>query len=211
VDVVEQTIETYDKIASRYCSKTREPKIEEWKEGYIKKFLSYFPRKHPLILNVGCGDGRDNMHIEKSGAKAIGIDLSKGMLREAKKLYAQGDFRIMDMRHLEFNDDSFDGIWASGSIYHVPKSQVSQVIQEFRRVHKIDGVASLNFKLGTGEGMEANPKSYGGYPRYFAYYSKEEMKALFDTHDFKELESCMYPEEIYKDRIQQMWFRLLDK
>jgi ubiquinone/menaquinone biosynthesis C-methylase UbiE len=211
MDVVEQTIETYDKIASKYCSKTREPRFLEWEEGYTGRLQSYIRRKNPLILNVGCGDGRDNIHFEKKGAKAIGIDLSKGILQEAKKLNPHGDFRIMDMRYLQFDDNSFDGIWVSGSIYHVPKSQVSQVIEEFRRVLKIDGVASLNFKLGTGEGMETNPKSYGGYPRYFAYHSKEEMKDIFDTCGFQELESCIYPEEIYKDRIQQMWFRLMNK
>jgi ubiquinone/menaquinone biosynthesis C-methylase UbiE len=180
----------------------------EWEEGYIKR-LSHIHRKNPLMLNIGCGDGRDNIHFEKNGAKAIGIDLSKGMLQEAKKLYLQGDFRVMDMRHLSFADNFFDGIWASGSICHIPKYQVSQVVQEFRRVLKRNGVASLNFKLGTGEGMEANPKSFGGYSRYFSYYSREEMSALLDVYGFHELESCMYPEEIYDDRIQQMWFRLI--
>jgi ubiquinone/menaquinone biosynthesis C-methylase UbiE len=211
MDVVEQTIETYNRIASKYCGKTREPRFLEWEEEYIKKLLSYINKENPLILNVGCGDGRDNVHIEKNGAKTIGIDLSKGMLREARKLYPQGDFRIMDMRDMSFNDNFFDGIWASGSIYHVPKSQVSQVAGEFRRVLKIDGILGLNFKLGTGEGMEANPKSYGGAPRYFAYYTEKEMKDLLDRHGFHELESCAYPEEVYHDRIQQMWLRLAEK
>jgi SAM-dependent methyltransferase len=211
MDVVELTVETYNRIASKYCGKTRETGFLEWEEGYVRKLLSYIQRGNPLILNVGCGDGLDSIHIEKNGAKAIGIDLSKGMLREAKKLYPQGDFRIMDMRDLLFEEGSFDGIWASGSVYHVPKSQVGKVIKEFKRVLKRNGVVGLNFKLGSGEGMEANPRSYGGSPRYFAYYTEEEMKDLFDRHGFHELESCSYPEEVYHDHIQQMWFRLKEK
>ena len=51
----------------------------------IKKLLSFISQPKLMILNVGCGDGRDNIHIEKNGGKAIGIDLSEGMLKEANK------------------------------------------------------------------------------------------------------------------------------
>jgi ubiquinone/menaquinone biosynthesis C-methylase UbiE len=208
MDVVGQTARTYDKIAPEYCRKTREPRFLEWEEGYIKRMLGFISRPKPIILNVGCGDGRDNVHLEKNVAKAIGIDLSEGMLQEARKLYPQGDFRRMDMRYLLFENESFDGIWASGSIYHVPKSEFGMVLREFQRVLKDDGVLSLNFKLGTGEGMESNPKSFGGSPRYFAYYTEQEMKDVVEDLGFREIESCRYPEEVFNDKIQQMWFRL---
>ena len=129
------------------------------------------------------------------------------MLKEATKLYPKGDFRNMDMRVLLFEDSIFDGIWASGSIYHVPKYEAKQVIKEFRRVLKDNGVLALNFKLGEGEGMEANPKSYGGSPRYFAYYSKQEMKYILREIGFDELESCLYPEEIFE--VNNIWEKCL--
>jgi ubiquinone/menaquinone biosynthesis C-methylase UbiE len=209
MDVVQKTIETYDKIAAKYCEKTRDPKFLEWEEGYVKKLISFTSKPDPIILNVGCGDGRDNMHIDKNGGKAIGIDLSERMLDEATKLYPEGDFRKMDMRVLLFDDSYFDGIWASGSIYHVTKSELKLVIKEFSRVLKDNGILAINFKLGEGEGMEANPKSYGGSPRYFAYYTKQEMKNILREFGFEEIESCLYPEEIFGVNIQQMWFRLI--
>lgn len=211
MDVVQQTIQTYDKIASEYCKKTRQPKFLEWEETYIKRLLSFTSKSKPLILDVGCGDGRHCIIIEKNGGKAIGIDLSQNMLEEAKALYPNGEFRKMDMRKLSFNDGFFDGIWASGCIYHVAKSDVTKVIEEFRRVLTIDGTIAVNFKLGRGEGMEANPKSYSGAPRYFAYYMEDEMQEIFEGFGFELLEFCTYPEEIFEDRIQQMWFRLRSK
>jgi len=207
MDIVRQTIQSYDKIASDYCKKTRQSKFLEWEESYIKKLLFFISKPQPLILDVGCGDGRHTILIEKNGGRAIGIDLSAKMLKEAKSLYPNGDFRKMDMRKLLFDADFFDGIWASGSIYHVAKSDMGKVIKEFRRVSRIDGVVALGFKLGIGEGMEANPKSYSGAPRYFAYYTRNEMKESFSVFGFKELESYTYPEEIFGDNIQQMWFR----
>ncbi len=207
MDVTQQTIQTYDKIAPDYCKKTRQSKFLDWEEIYIKKLLSFIPVADPLILDAGCGDGRHSILIDSNGGRAIGIDLSKNMIKEAKTLYPNGDFRKMDMRRLSFNDDFFDGIWSSGSIYHVTKSDVRKVIKEFRRVLKPEGVVAISFKLGDGEGMEANPKSYSGAPRYFAYYTENEMKELFSSFSFEVLESCTYPEEIFGDNIKQMWFR----
>ncbi|UCE35899.1 MAG: methyltransferase domain-containing protein [Thermoplasmata archaeon] len=208
MEFVQQTIKTYDQIASEYCIKTRQQKFLDWEENYIMKMLSYISASNPLILDVGCGDGRHCLIIEKNGGRAEGVDLSDGMLNEAKKLYPKGSFRKMDMRKLDFEDGHFDGIWASGCIYHVPKSEVEDVILEFKRILKEQGIIAVNFKLGEGEGMEANPRSYSGSPRYFAYYSEEEMGDIFSKLDFEELESCTYPEEIFGDKIQQMWFRL---
>lgn len=207
MDTVRQTVETYDRIAHDYCGKTRQSKFLEWEESYIKKLLSFIPTKNPLILDVGCGDGRHCILIDKNGGRATGIDLSKSMLTEAQTLYPNGDFRQEDMRKLSFADESFDGIWSSGSIYHVTKSDAKKVIEEFSRVLKPQGVVAISFKLGHGEGMEANPKSYSGSPRYFAYYTRDEMKDMFSRFGFEELESCTYPEEIFGANNQQMWFR----
>jgi len=156
---------------------------------------------------VGCGDGRHSIIIDRNGGRAIGIDLSKSMLKEARTLYTNGDFREMDMRELTFDDSFFDGIWSSGSIYHVTKTDVKKVIEEFKRVLKPEGVVAISFKVGQGESLQANPKSYSGSPRYFAYYSKDEMKEIFESFGFEELDSCLYPEEIFGENNQQMWFR----
>ncbi|MFX1449895.1 MAG: class I SAM-dependent methyltransferase [Promethearchaeota archaeon] len=211
MDVVEKTIHSYNKIATKYCKKTRINKFIEWERKYLHKLISYISKNTPFILDIGCGDGRHCKIIEESGGKAIGIDFSSSMLEEAKNYYPKGNFQLMDMRKLRFENNIFDGIWISGCIYHIPKSEIVNLIKEFQRVLKVKGVVSLNFKLGTGEGMEENPKSYPGFPRYFAYYSKEEMNNIFNRLDFKELESTTFPEEIFGDKIQQMWFRLKTK
>ena len=155
----------------------------------------------------GCGDGRHTILIERNGGRAIGIDLSKNILKEAKSLYPNGDFREMDMRKLSFDNEFFDGIWSSGSIYNVTKPNIKKVIKESKRILKTDGVIAVNFKLGQGEGLQANPKSYSGSPRYFAYYTKEEIKDIFTSFGFEELDSCTYPEEMFGEKNQMMWFR----
>jgi ubiquinone/menaquinone biosynthesis C-methylase UbiE len=208
LDIVSQTIGTYDKIASAYCEKTRRQEFLVQEEEYIEKLLSYISAPIPQVLDVGCGDARHCPMIEKFGAKTIGVDLSDSMLAESRKLHPSGDFRKMDMRNLLFSDDRFDAIWSSGSIYHVTKADIRKVIAEFARVLKPSGAVGLNFKLGDGEGLEQNPKSYGESPRYFAYYTKDEMIRLFAASGFTKLSSTTFPEQIFGDDIQQMWFGL---
>ena len=208
MDIVEKTIQTYDRIAAPYCAKTRREEFLKQEEEYIKEMLSFISALAPLVLDVGCGDGRHCAMIEKLGGGSIGIDLSDGMLEESRVLFPEGEFRKMDMRTLVFDDDSFDGIWSSGSIYHVTKADIGKVVAEFARVSRPGGVVALNFKLGKGEGLEQNPKSYGNSPRYFAYYTKDEMTSLFAQHGFTELSSTTFLEKIFGDDIQQMWFGL---
>jgi len=205
---IDETIETYDTIAPEYCKRTRQAKFLEWEDKYIKKLLYYIDKSNPLILDPGCGDGRHCRLIERSGGSTIGIDLSNSMIEESRKSCPDGDFRKMDMRSLDFDDDMFDGIWSSGSIYHVPKSSISEVLEEFARVSKADGVFALNFKLGTGEGVERDTLSYSGLPRYFAYYSEKEMVDLAVKAGFEKLDSEPFPEDVFGDSILQMWFRL---
>lgn len=202
------TMATYNKIAPNYCPKTRQDKYLKWEDEYISKLMKYTDTSSPEILDVGCGDGRHCLLIDKNGGHAMGIDFSEGMILESQKYYPEGEFKQMDMRVLEFDDNSFHGIWSSGSIYHVSKLEVKKVMAEFKRVLKPNGIVAVNFKLGQGESLEANPKSYGGSPRYFAYYTKSEMVDLFENFGFEEIESVLYPEEIFGADLQQMWFRL---
>ena len=207
MDPVEQTRETYDSIASEYCQRTRQKKYLDWEDSYIKKMLSFISGSNPLILDVGCGDGRHCKLFHENGARAIGIDLSDAMLAESKKHFPAGEYRKMDMRALDFPDNHFNGIWSSGSIYHVPKDEIGKVISEFARVLKPRGIVAVCFKLGEGEGMMANPSSFKDAPRYFAFYSLEEMENLFRNAGFEMLKSCNYPEKLFDDDLVQIWLR----
>ena len=72
-----------------------------------ERFLGYLA-KGARLLDVGCGSGRDMAWMEAQGFRTVGIDLSSGMLAQARKL-ARGEVRHMDMCHLTFPDTSFEG------------------------------------------------------------------------------------------------------
>ena len=64
----------------------------------------------------------------------------------------------------------------------------------------------FNFKVGTGEQLEKNPRSYGGKPRFYAYYGIEEMRSLIAQANLKVIEAEPYPKTtIFGERIVQIW------
>jgi SAM-dependent methyltransferase len=69
------------------------------------------------LLDVGCGDGSlSNAIASGLGAEVIAFDLSTGMTRSVRN--ARAFFIQADATDPPFKPDSFDVIWAGGSIHH---------------------------------------------------------------------------------------------
>jgi ubiquinone/menaquinone biosynthesis C-methylase UbiE len=212
-DVTEITRLTYDQIASGYIDTINHLISDSWISRFEKSLLDKLvnliqapDRPYLKILDIGCGNGKDTFYLsQKSRVIPTGLDYSSGMLSEARTTYPNIDFVQMDMRKLAFKDNHFDGVWANGCIYHVPKVDFQQLLSEVRRVLKPEGILSFNFKLGAGERLEQNPKSYAGRPRFYSYYELQEMKNELIQASFTIIETQLYPQEILGDKILHIW------
>ena len=206
-DVVTETIRSYDRIAGEYCRHTLREEFRKTERRLASRFLGYMGLRGPVVADVGCGDGRDGAYLVERGARVLLIDLSRNMLAHAARNVPDGRPLRMDVRCLGLQGASLDGLWASGVLYHLPKSQIRAAMLEIHRVTRPGGVFSFNFKVGTGEGMEANPRSYPGAPRYYAYYTFEEICTHFGG--FTLLGMQEYPNRVFGDTILHMWLRRL--
>lgn len=205
-DEVRITIRSYDRIAGQYCRHTLRDEFRRVEEAFLDRFLTHIGRADPLVADVGCGDGRDAGYLITRGARALMVDLSVGMLAEAARQVPKGIHLNMDVRNLALLDGYLDGLWASGVLYHLPKRDLPAALAEIRRVIAPGGVFSFNFKTGEGEGMEENPRSYPGSPRYYAYYSPAEMKDLV-SGPFEIIQDEYYPVKAFGDTILHLWCR----
>lgn len=190
---------TYDKIASKWAERHFDFSVMERQYSDFMKYRS----PGSLILDVGCGPGRDVKYFMEKGFKVIGIDFSDGMLAEARKRVPEGDFRKMDMRNLNFPDNQFDGIWCCSSFLHIPKSDAKGVLEQFRRILKNCGILYMRTREGKGEEIGEDE---AGNKRFFAYYLQEELMSMLGGMDFQLLES--YLEEDKKGRI---WINVFAK
>ena len=95
------------------------------KDKYTRKAFRMLPRfEKPRILDVGCGPGSPTIELAKlSNGHVIGIDVHQPYLdklkKKAKEEGIQGRVKALkaSMFAMDFPEESFDIIWAEGSIF----------------------------------------------------------------------------------------------
>jgi len=208
-NLIEITHKTYDQIALDYSTKIDKFIFDSWiwrfETSLMDKLLSVTKLSNPVVLDVGCGNGKDTDYLRHKGAVVVGIDISRGMLGEARKRIAEGILCQMDMRNLGFYDGVFDEVWANACIYHIPKTELIQVLKEVQRVLKPLGAFSFNFKVGVGEQLEESPRSFQRGARFYAYYTISEMKNYLIQAGFEISGVEEYPQRILDEEIVHIW------
>ncbi len=143
------TIASYNQKAADYVARN---KRNDWWIGPkvpIDKFAAYLPPP-ARVLEIGCGPGADVVNLRNAGYSVIGMDLSTGMLAQARQV-AGGGLLQADMRVLPIAANSVDGVWAMASLLHLPRQHVAQTIAGIARVLRLHGVFFGSVKIGEGE------------------------------------------------------------
>ncbi|SFR09869.1 Methyltransferase domain-containing protein [Lentzea waywayandensis] len=98
------------------------------------------------VGDLGCGAGRITQHLHELGLDVFGVDLSDGMLDQARKLYPHLTFTQGDITKLDLEDDSLGGAVVWYSTVHMSADEVPW--RELHRVVKPGGYLLHGFKLG---------------------------------------------------------------
>ncbi|MCP2620361.1 methyltransferase domain-containing protein [Candidatus Aminicenantes bacterium AC-334-K16] len=115
-----------EKKVSRFYDVVWTEYIPEYQKSEEHWRLFYSPDevKGKRILDAGCGTGIFSIIFARHGAdEVIGLDISAGSLTTARKLKENFnlnnvDFHQADMLHLPFPEESFDVVWAWGTVHH---------------------------------------------------------------------------------------------
>jgi ubiquinone/menaquinone biosynthesis C-methylase UbiE len=143
-----------------------ESKLETKKDEFRKYFLKYTRQafqilptiKEPLILDLGCGSGNPTIELSRlSDGKIIGIDIDQNSLDKLNgKIKKEGlSKRVFTKKcslfNLDFPDNTFDIIWAEGSIHIIGfyngLKELRHLLRQdgFLVIH--DGVREISTKL----------------------------------------------------------------
>jgi ubiquinone/menaquinone biosynthesis C-methylase UbiE len=137
-----KTIDWYNQNAKEYADKNS----GRARHNQIQKFLNLLPDT-PVVVDIGCGPGRDTSILSKNNCKVLGLDLSEGLINEAKKRYPKINFILADMTNVPLENCSVDGVWANASLLHLPHlDQVRTTLGEFSRILKKGGIAFIRVK-----------------------------------------------------------------
>ncbi len=147
--------------------------------------LGLAPGEQVKLLDLGTGYGRDLAWLDQHPEfTAFGVDYSAAMLCLAQQHFPSVGERLaqMDLRSLGVRDDSVDVVRAQAVFHHLGPDDANLAMAEISRVIKPTGLLRIFVRHGSFDGLLEEP---GLEPRYFHYYSGEELAALLERHGFK--------------------------
>ncbi len=149
-DFLIRTRDGYDRTAADYAERFHHHLDDKPVELAVLSAFAGLINKGPnrQVVDVGCGTGATTDLLHSHGVDPVGIDLSPGMIAEARRLNPALAFRVGSMTSLDTADDSVGGVCAWYSIIHIPDSHLGDVFSEFRRVLTPGGLVLLAFQVG---------------------------------------------------------------
>ena len=191
------TIGHYEDNAESFRIGTKDHDVSQ----NIAAFLSALPKGKQLdILDFGCGPGRDLNVFKQMGHRPTGLDGSKEFCKMTQKL---SKFPILHQKflHLELEDNSFDGVFANASLFHVPSLELSRVLKEIHSALRKGGILFSSNPRGSTEGWQGQ--------RYGHYMEFEESQIYLKQNGFKILDHYYRPSG--KPKELQPWLAIVSQ
>lgn len=174
-EITARTLADYDNHAESFWAGTRDHDVTQ---NYAA-LLAALPPSVPLrLLDFGCGPGRDLMALSALGHLVTGLDGTPAFVEMAR---AQSGCQVLEQNFLELQlgSQSFDGVFANASLFHVPIAELPRVL----------GQLFLSLVPG-GVLFCSNPRSFGadweGFKgeRYGSFLSVESWLMLLSAAGF---------------------------
>lgn len=143
----------------------REPSREWFRDWFGEEYLELYPHRDEaeaaravrlyleaappagLVLDLACGGGRHLRELADARVEAIGLDLSRVLLAEARRAVRGVPLVQADMRRLPFRDGAFGGVTSffTSFGYFPSAAEDRSVIGGVRRVLRRGGTFMLDF------------------------------------------------------------------
>ena len=191
---MQPTLNYYDTYASQFYTTTVDVDFTSTQNRFLSKLSP-----NTLILDFGCGSGRDTKYFLEQGYQVEAIDGSAELCRLAS---AHTGISVKKMLFQELEAvERYDGIWACSSILHLPTDELITVMKKISVALKPNAVLYTSFKYGTFEG-ERNG-------RYFTDMTEETFAALIKNLDQLETEEQWVTSDVRPGRGEEKWLNLI--
>lgn len=175
---------SYDSVADEYVRRFRseldhKPFDRERLDAFAQRLRGAGP-----VADVGCGPGHIAAYLAERGLDMTGLDLSPGMIEQARALAPQIPFRVADMRELAPTPGGWAGLVAFYSIIHIPREEVADVLRGFARALRPGGLLLLCFHIGE-EVRHLDRWWERDVSVDFVFFTPDEMRGYLDQAGFE--------------------------
>lgn len=147
-----------------------------------------------IVLDVGCGSGRDLLWMKKKGFDVIGFDRSSGLVELARENAGceviEGDFETYD-----FSAISVDAIMLIGALVHISYDRFSDVFKNL--IASLSGSGKILVTLKEGKVARTDKDD-----RTFYLWEDEKARTIFDRLGFK---VCDFSRSASKTGSGEIW------
>lgn len=185
--------DSYDQVAAAYAARIAGELADKPFDRQLLRRFADRARSVPggedrPVLDLGCGPGHITRYLHDLGLPVIGVDVSPGMLVQARRLNPDLEFRVGDMRALDWPDGAVAAIAAPYSIIHVDRGDVVAVLREWRRVLVPGGWLYLSVHIGD-EVRHVTDWWETRVDLDFVFFQAVEMEGHLRTAGFTEIEA----------------------
>ncbi len=151
-----------------------------------------------LILDAGCGSGRDSKAFLEMNYRVDAFDASSELVMLATR------YTCLEVRLAVFNDinehEKYDAIWCCASLLHVPEVDLQKILKKLATALKSKGTWYASFKYG-----DSQRESEG---RLFTDMNEERLSKLIADVPFIEIQSTWLTEDNRPDK-QEKWLNVI--
>lgn len=154
------TISHYSNRAAEFWSGTKDHDVSQNYAAFLAACLQGKAEGVSLdILDFGCGPGRDLCYFKSLGHRPVGLDGCADFCRMARN-YSGCEVLQQGFLRLQLAPQSFDGIFANASLFHVPSGELPRVLRELHAALRTDGILFSSNPRGQGEGWSGSRFSH---------------------------------------------------
>jgi SAM-dependent methyltransferase len=146
--VISTIRENYDRLAEEYANRLFD---ELQHKPLDRKLLDRFAeqtRGRGDVCDLGCGPGHVARYLHDLEVSVFGLDLSPGMLEQARRLNPHIPFREGNMLSLNIATGTLAGIAALYAIVNIPELSLVMAFLEMARVLIPGGLLLIAFHIG---------------------------------------------------------------
>ena len=189
-----KTLTYYNTNTSSFVESTQLVQMTEaW-----SRFTAKLPASS-IILDFGCGSGRDTKYFREHGYQVEAIDGSEELCKVAS---AYTGITVKKQLFTELSEvQKYDAIWACSSILHATSDELVIIMRKIWTALKDNGFIYTSFKDGTFEG-ERNG-------RYFTDMTEESLSALLNKTTGFFIEEQWITSDVRPGREEEKWLNVI--
>jgi uncharacterized protein YceH (UPF0502 family)/2-polyprenyl-3-methyl-5-hydroxy-6-metoxy-1,4-benzoquinol methylase len=130
----ERVRSSYDAVATGYADHLTDELLGQPFERWLLDRVAAHADGAPVV-EAGCGPGHVTAYLANAGADATGVDLSPGMVAEARRRFPDGDYQVGDLRRLmrPTSAAGWTAVLAWYSLIHLASSELADAIAALAR------------------------------------------------------------------------------